>query len=102
MKKYVLVCGFSALLGGLLSTAFKTHSVEPRAWAQDVPGGLRPAIEDEFTAAERVNVAVYDHVNRSVVNITTLIVRPDMFLMLEPSEGAGSGAVRRAPSSENG
>jgi S1-C subfamily serine protease len=93
MKKYVLLCGFSALLGGLLSTAFKTHSVEPRAWAQDVPGRLRPVVEDEFTAAERVNVAVYDNVNRSVVNITTLIVRPDMFLMLEPSEGAGSGSV---------
>ena len=73
MKKYVLLCGFSALLGGLLSTAFKTHSVEPRAWAQDAPTrGLRPTFEDEFTAAEQVNIAVYDHVNRSVVNITTL------------------------------
>ncbi len=94
MKKYVLLCGISALLGGLLSTAFKTHSIEPRASAQDVPtGGLRPAIADEFTLAERVNISVYDNVNRSVVNITTLIVRPDMFLMLEPSEGAGSGSV---------
>ena len=62
--------------------------------AQDVPAaGFAPAIEDELTAAERVNIAVYDNVNRSVVNITTLIVRPDMFLMLEPSEGAGSGSV---------
>lgn len=94
MKKYVLLCGLSALLGGLLSTAFKTHSVEPRALAQDAPvRSIRPVIEDDFTAAERVNIAVYDNVNRSVVNITTLIVRPDMFLMLEPSEGAGSGAV---------
>ncbi len=94
MKKYALLCGISALLGGLLSTVFKTHSVEPRALAQDAPVLTpRPAIEDEFTAAERVNIAVYDNVNRSVVNITTLIVRPDMFLMLEPSEGAGSGSV---------
>ena len=55
---------------------------------------LRPAVEDDLTPVERVNVAVYDRVNRSVVNITTLIVRPDMFLMLEPpSEGAGSGSV---------
>lgn len=94
MKKYVLLCGLSAVLGGLLSTGFKTHSVETRLSAQDGPaGGFGPAIDDDFTAAERVNIAVYDHVNRSVVNITTLIVRPDMFLMLEPSEGAGSGSV---------
>ena len=95
MKKYVVLCGISALLGGLLAAAFTAHSVEPRLSAQDAPAGvLAPAIEDEFTTAERVNIAVYDHVNRSVVNITTLIVKPDMFLMLEPpSEGAGSGSV---------
>ncbi len=94
MKKYLLLCGFSALLGGLLSTAFKSPSVEPRAVAQEAaPGRLPRAVEDEFTEAERINIAVYDNVNRSVVNITTLIVRPDMFLMLEPSEGAGSGSV---------
>ena len=95
MKKYVVLCGISALLGGLLSAAFTARSVEPRLSAQDAsPRAIRPAVEDEFTAAERVNIAVYDRVNRSVVNITTLIVRPDMFLMLEPpSEGAGSGSV---------
>jgi len=95
MKKYVVLCAISALLGGLLSTALTTHSVEPRLSAQEAPApALRPAVEDDLTPVERVNVAVYDRVNRSVVNITTLIVRPDMFLMLEPpSEGAGSGSV---------
>ncbi len=97
MKKYVVLCAISALLGGLLSTALTTHSVEPRLSAQEAPSpapALRPAVEDDLTPVERVNVAVYDRVNRSVVNITTLIVRPDMFLMLEPpSEGAGSGSV---------
>lgn len=93
MKKYVVLCALSALLGGVLSTAFTTHSVEPRLSAQEAPA-LRAAIQDELTPFERVNVAVYDRVNRSVVNITTLIVRPDMFLMAEPpSEGAGSGSV---------
>jgi len=95
MKKYVVWCGISALLGGLISAAFVTHSVEPRLSAQEVPGReLRRVIDDDFTSEERVSIAVYERVNRSVVNITTLIVRPDMFLMLEPpSEGAGSGSV---------
>ncbi len=95
MKKYVVLCAISALLGALLSTALRTHSVEPRLSAQEAPApGLQQAVLDELTAVERVNVAVYERVNRSVVNITTLIVRPDMFLMLEPpSEGAGSGSV---------
>ncbi|HPM79491.1 MAG TPA: trypsin-like peptidase domain-containing protein [Candidatus Anammoximicrobium sp.] len=93
MKKYVVFCALSALLGGVLSTALTTHSVEPRLSAQEAPA-LRAAIQDELTPDERVNVAVYERVNRSVVNITTLIVRPDMFLMAEPpSEGAGSGSV---------
>jgi len=93
MKKYVVLCALSALLGGVLSTALTTHSVEPRLSAQEAPA-LRAAIQDELTPDERVNVAVYERVNRSVVNITTLIVRPDMFLMAEPpSEGAGSGSV---------
>jgi S1-C subfamily serine protease len=83
------------MLGGLMSVAFMTHSVEPRLSAQETPNGRpRRVIEDDFTSAERVGIAVYERVNRSVVNITTLIVRPDMFLMLEPpSEGAGSGSV---------
>ena len=67
MKKYVLLCGFSALLGGLLSTAFKTHSVEPRASAQDVPGGLRPAVEDEFTAAEPDRIRVIQANNQTKI-----------------------------------
>lgn len=95
MKSYMVWCGISAMLGGLMSVAFMTHSVEPRLSAQDTPNGRpRRVIEDDFTSAERVGIAVYERVNRSVVNITTLIVRPDMFLMLEPpSEGAGSGSV---------
>lgn len=95
MKKYLVWCGVSALLGGWLSAALTSRSVEPCLSAQEAPGsGLRRVIEDEFTSTERVSIAVYEQVNRSVVNITTLIVRPDMFLMLEPpSEGAGSGSV---------
>jgi S1-C subfamily serine protease len=54
---------------------------------------LDASVED-FTSEERVNIAVYDKVNRSVVNITTRAARADAFFMFEvPSEGSGSGSV---------
>lgn len=47
-----------------------------------------------LTPEEAVNVAVYELVNRSVVNITTRGFRADAFFFLElPTEGTGSGAV---------
>jgi S1-C subfamily serine protease len=49
---------------------------------------------DDLTAEERVNIAVYENVNRSVVNINTKGVRGEAFFLIEiPSEGAGSGSV---------
>lgn len=48
----------------------------------------------ELTPEERVNIAVYEQANRSVVNITTRGYRGDRFFFLEiPSEGEGSGSV---------
>ena len=56
---------------------------------QDLPwedGGL--------TAEERVNVAVYETVNRSVVHITIRGTRESgMFALEVPTEGSGSGSV---------
>jgi S1-C subfamily serine protease len=50
--------------------------------------------DESLTAEERVNVAVYENVNRSVVNINTKGMRGETFLLIEiPSEGAGSGSV---------
>ena len=50
--------------------------------------------EDGLTPEERVNIEVYERVNRGVVNITTLTIRPDSFFSLDvPAEGAGSGSV---------
>jgi S1-C subfamily serine protease len=47
-----------------------------------------------YTAEETVNIAVYEKVNRSVVNIDTQAVKVDNFFMLAvPTEGAGSGWV---------
>ena len=47
-----------------------------------------------LTPEERVNVAVYERVNRSVVNINTRMAKGDRFNIFEiSSEGAGSGSV---------
>ncbi len=67
----------------------------PATSARRVPRGPAP-LDDELTPEERVNVAVYEHVNRSVVNIITKSVRNDAFLIFDvevPTEGAGSGSV---------
>jgi S1-C subfamily serine protease len=95
MKKYVLLCGISACLGGLVSTLLTSRPIEPPLSAQDRQLGLPPPPANAgLTPDEQVNVAVYEKVNRSVVNITTKITRPEMFFMFEaPSEGAGSGSV---------
>jgi len=56
------------------------------------PGQI--AAVDELTAEERVNVAVYEAVNRSVVNINTKSVHADAFLFFDiTAEGSGSGSV---------
>jgi S1-C subfamily serine protease len=48
----------------------------------------------DFTPEERTNIAVYEAVNRSVVNINTkATVASGLFLLEVPSEGAGSGIV---------
>lgn len=49
--------------------------------------------DEEMTPEERVNVAVYEMANRSVVNITTESVRRDLFLAEIRSEGEGSGII---------
>lgn len=50
--------------------------------------------DDDVTPDERVNILVYEQVNRSVVNINTKGVREGDFFMFEvPTEGAGSGSV---------
>ena len=59
------------------------------ALSAEPEGGGRP-----FTAEERTNIAVYEAVNRSVVNLNTRgAVAAGLFLIEVPSEGAGSGIV---------
>jgi S1-C subfamily serine protease len=116
MRRNVVLCLLSAVFGGVLAAGLwnrpnpsdRVTAAEPPPTASrrlepiGVPGNdplpvavrARPAIEDELTPEERVNVAVYENVNRSVVNITTKIPGTAGFLMFDNTEvGAGSGSV---------
>lgn len=52
-----------------------------------------PSPEEELTPEERVNVAVYEKTNRSVVNITTKAAKEALLVFEIPLEGSGSGSV---------
>ena len=58
------------------------------------PGASPTDVGRGLTPEEHTNIAVYDAVNRSVVNINTkATVSAGFFLVEVPSEGAGSGIV---------
>jgi len=58
-----------------------------------LPAGRGTLPGQEYTAEERVNIAVYENCNRSVVNISTKVVNQSMMLFESSQEGAGSGSV---------
>lgn len=121
MKNYVILSVCSAILGGVAALTFIGTRLQrepsaadgqtqtPRKQApidsattllaqQDPRVSAAAGIGDDdlahLTTEERVNVRVYEKVNRSVVNINTRSVRVDRFFLFEvPSEGAGSGSV---------
>jgi S1-C subfamily serine protease len=107
MKKYLLCSIASAVVGATLAWNWQDVTTESVVEAQEPRGKyvsneverLRPGppspfgMQDELTPEERVNIAIYENVNRSVVNINTK-VRTEAFFILEvPSEGMGSGSV---------
>ncbi|MCR4414274.1 MAG: trypsin-like peptidase domain-containing protein [Thermoguttaceae bacterium] len=101
-KRTVFLCVASAALGAALSALIsgpfggETRPGTSQALAAVGPQDAVPNLGDldELTPEERVNIAVYENVNRSVVNITTRGYRGDRFLFVEiPSEGEGSGSV---------
>ena len=107
MQRTIVFCLIAGALGGaggvllretprsrILSAQDATQAVglAPERRSEVAQDGLDWA--DELTPDERVNIEVYDKVNRGVVNITTQTLRPDVFFILPvPSEGAGSGSV---------
>jgi len=116
MRKMTILCLISGVFGVLTALVLYDPPTVPESAskAQEFPGhdlrsppaGLprspapAPAVPtaayatDGLTPEERVNVAVYEAANRSVVNISTKSVQTDLFFMREIiSPGEGSGAV---------
>ena len=111
MTKSSIMCGASALLGIGLALAVRQQLDQPRGDAAEprplarvpldapeaaLPKGFAPlpAADTQLTPEELVNVAVYENVNRCVVNINTKTVSTDRFFFYEvPAEGAGSGSI---------
>ena len=91
------VTGTPASPSGIPGTPASPSGVPGPPAASTVASGwpvAAPIGEEDLTPEERVNIAVYEQVNRSVVNIDTAGVRRDAFFMFEvPTKGAGSGVV---------
>ena len=76
------------------SAAPKNLGLPPHREGPHLEGTGSPLAPDEFSQDEQVNIAVYENVNRSVVNITTRGARTEGFFLMEvPTEGAGSGSI---------
>jgi S1-C subfamily serine protease len=66
----------------------------PQRVGNRLPTPARVAVDPNYTAEELVNIAVYENVNRSVVNLNTKSIRSDAFFFFDlPAEGGGSGSV---------
>jgi S1-C subfamily serine protease len=115
--KFLVACAVSSVLGALFVVWLIDPASRHQASAQDQfpqPSGPRlPAFDDRrlppaaepqrsgqplFNAEglspdEAIGVAVYDHVNKSVVNVTTKTTNTVMILVDVSSEGSGSGSV---------
>jgi S1-C subfamily serine protease len=116
MRKTVLLCTVSAVIGGMAAIVW-THSPDAirKTSAQELSRGPlaspqgeaaarvargkvlhTPALSepDNLTPDEQVNIAVYERVNQGVVHITTKSVRAETLFRIEvPAEGEGSGVV---------
>jgi S1-C subfamily serine protease len=114
MKKILVCCVVSAVLGAGLALFFNPRWNGPQLVAQQAanrPGPqapigaplsaehpafiptIKPGVDD-LTPEERVYVAVYEQVNRSVVHINTKGPAGETpFIIEPPAEGEGSGSV---------
>ena len=107
MKSVFLMCACSAFIGAIAGVyATSNLQFESQAFAQQTLtnpplqqireparlNGNRP-VDEALSPEEQINVSVYEKVNRSVVNISTIARRTDFFFRIEPEEGSGSGWV---------
>ena len=103
--RFFIGCLLSAVLGSTVTIWLLTGTRENDLTAQERrlriespvervrPGTTRIFDEDGLTPDESIAVAVYEAVNRSVVNITAKSVRTERLILTEHSEGSGSGAI---------
>ena len=116
--KLVIGCFLSAVLGSLFTVWLVENTAHEQVFAQERGGRRGPGfpaapsppgranatagaarIPDVFndeglSDEEAIAVAVYENINRSVVNIITKSSRVDGFFLLEvPTEGTGSGTI---------
>jgi S1-C subfamily serine protease len=110
----MMLCVLSALLGGVVAIGLRDPSLvvtqtvaqETAPWSEPAapaalqpPAAVQPATPgaasplDTLTPEERVNIFVYQQVNRSVVNINTEAVTGNLLLIEAISKGQGSGIV---------
>ncbi|HLQ44405.1 MAG TPA: trypsin-like peptidase domain-containing protein [Planctomycetaceae bacterium] len=112
--RYLIGCCCSAIVGGLVALAWHDVSGPKHVDAQE-RGVDRPATRASFsmeenrsfaptnlpdvyngeglTPDESVNVAVYEAVNKSVVNINTKSTHPALIAFEVHAEGTGSGSI---------
>lgn len=105
MRRIAVLCILSAVCGAVAAVvlisppqALRTTSAQelsrtPPASGGNSSHGPGPNEAEDLTPEERVNVAVYERVNRSVVHITTSVRAEALFLIELSAEGEGSGAV---------
>lgn len=103
--RLIFGCLLSAILASLFTVCMVSESRERSLIANDRSLKFESPVErirpitsriydsEGLTPDESVAVAVYEAVNRGVVNITAKAVKNDRLLMKEHSEDTGSGAI---------
>jgi S1-C subfamily serine protease len=102
MRKVVLLCVLSAIVGGFAAFGLQNPGPQPAPeaspWSPQAGQNAPPATAggpspfDSLTPEEQINVNVYKQVNRGVVNINTKGITGNIFISFE-SQGEGSGSV---------
>lgn len=102
------ILGVGLVLGWGLHVRWGENSAFGFPWQESLPAGPTSAVSqpnqgapalrfpEGFTPStneEAIHVAVYETVNRGVVNISTRAIRPDAFLLVAEIEGNGSGSI---------
>ena len=111
MKSTIFACIASACVATFLTISFLKYEgiARPAAASTKPPQETQlpiqvgraiapipaPVVDRKFSAEEKTNIAVYEEVNRSVVNIDTKTNRDELWIFGGPrtKEGSGSGWV---------